>query len=151
MSIMFQRPRIDVPDDQITEIGVSLILHDQDGAVVPALLYDGKPAEGLQIPVNSNSPLIRFQFRPTPEQQVQFQFTGANIVPTYADGTVYGDLSIISISDDTITIEDKHLHGSEHDPDVAVGAVSLFYFLTLPHSPAASFRSDPEIINTGRF
>lgn len=151
MSVLFQSPGIEIPEDMITEINVGFVYVEDNGASVPTLIYDGRQPGDLQLYINRTCRLIRFRYQSTPETLVNLQFTGANIVPTYRDGVVYGDLRVVSITDDTIVIEDKQLHGGPDDPDVVVGNVSLFYFISSPDGTGVDRRSDPEVINTGRF
>lgn len=151
MSVLFQSPGIELPEDMITEINVGFVYVVENDDTVPTLIYDGRQPDDLQLHINRTCRLIRFRYHATSETPVHLRFTGANIVPTHRDGKVYGDLRVVSITDDTIVIEDKQLHGGPDDPDVLVGNVTLFYFISSPGGPFVDRRSDPEVINTGRF
>lgn len=151
MSVLFQIPGIELPDDMIIEINVGFVYVEDNDAFVPTLIYDGRQPGDLRLHINRNCRLIRFRYQSTPETPVSLQFTGANIVPTYRDGEVYGDLRVVSITDDTVIIEDKQLHRGTEDHGVLVGSVSLFYFISSPDGTVLDLRSDPEVINDGRF
>lgn len=136
--------------DTTTEITVTCVRREVGGHVTTVLLYDGQEGADLKIPVNTNCSQIRFNRGA--DSPVNFQLTGANIVPTYKDGVVYGDLQVGSIDGSAVIIDDKHLHGTPESGPVTVGNVYLFYFV-IPEAggEAGSFASDPEIINTGRY
>jgi hypothetical protein len=118
------------------------------GGYAPALFYDGLPDQGLSINVPLGCDRLVFR-RDDSADNVPFFFTGANISPEWTANKVYGDLKLATVTDNAVTVFDRHEH-----TDQMVGGVTLFYFINSVANrsdrPAGAFVSDPEIINTGR-